>query len=1028
MLNDKQLERMKGKLKRYLNTLKPYVYTKIGDMQLKYLETTERLHNIPADGYKDIAIGDKWGGEGVFAWLTGTAAIDAAHHGKTVYIHTDMGGREAMLWVNGVPAGILTGDHSHDVITLNADGKPIDIAIEYYAGHYIIGCDPLETSSENNFNFTYNGVTLWTKEQDIADFIFDLRTVLQLSSSLEKSSFRRGDVYNCLVELHKILYYSPEDCDASVWRKALADAREIMKPVLSKKNSESAPVVGLVGHSHMDTAWLWTIPETVKKCARTYANQISLMEQFPEYKFIQSSSYHTEVIRLHYPSLFEKIREKVAEGRYEPNGGVWVECDCNVTGGEAMVRQFVWGQRFTRKYFNYTFNCFWLPDTFGYSAAIPQIMKGCGVDYFLTTKISWNDTNKFPYETFYWEGIDGTRVFTHFNIIHAWPDPQTLIGCTNGIGDDVGLQNKNVSRRRIASYGYGDGGGGPMPEMIEMSRRVKDLEGCPKAEHVCVGDFMKDMEAEVVEPPVYRGELYLELHRGTLTNQHEIKYNNRKGEIAMHDLELATVHQAIADGAVAADDKIRPLMNTLLVNQFHDILPGTCIAAAHDDCHREMRDMIAQTKGLIQSAVKTESDANSVTILNNAGFARKEVVYLDGKQSFAPADKSLTYQYVQDMEGKDMLCVGNVSLPSLGSAVVELTDKANGAAQSSAFTYSGTTLETPFAKVEFGADGTICSFYDKTANREVVGKGYALNTLLMGEDMPSSWDNWDIDCDVQLKLKPCSVLKSRNVVSDGSVQFRIRSEYVISDKSSVMQDMIFYAHTPRVDFETIVEWHDKHRLLKASFDTNVMSGFARHEIQFGNCQKPTTRNNSLEQAMFEVANQKFTDISETRYGVAVLNDCKYGVTAEGGSIRLSLHKGGCRPDPRGDEGRHYMTYSFLPHNGEFAADNTVREAYSLNYKPIVYSGKKNLPSLASVDQSNIVIETVKPCEDNDKAFILRMYECEGTFTNAALTLFAGNKGAEETNMLEETITKFPATDNVSLTFKPFEIKTIKVSY
>ncbi|MFQ8600911.1 MAG: hypothetical protein ACLSAP_10235 [Oscillospiraceae bacterium] len=327
-----------------------------------------------------------------------------------------------------------------------APGETVDIAIEFYAGHDVPGCMPFE-DLRKDYDYVFEGIDLCVKNQDIADFLFDIKTLNQLAAKLPDTSFRRAEIINTLTEVHKIIHYAPEDAEEAAWRPALARAREIMRPALSVPNSASAPIAGLIGHSHMDTAWLWHIDETIKKCARTSANQLNLMEQFPEYKFIQSSAYHTELIRRHYPALFERIREKVIEGRYEPNGAVWVECDCNITSGESMIRQFLWGQRYNREQFGYTSNCFWLPDTFGYSAAIPQIMKGCAVDYFLTTKLGWNDTNRFPYENFYWQGIDGTRVFVHFNDTHCWPDPPAT-------GRLDGLSHTNfIATRRFQASG-----------------------------------------------------------------------------------------------------------------------------------------------------------------------------------------------------------------------------------------------------------------------------------------------------------------------------------------------------------------------------------------------------------------------------------------------------------------------------------------------------------------------------------------------------------------------------------------------
>lgn len=1040
MLNDKQINRMLAKLARLEQTLEPYIFKRIREVSVRRFETAEQYHSIPQDDkiFVETKRGDAWGREGVYCWFKGTVSIPEEYRGRAIYINPVVGGYEAMLWVNGVPAGtfatkiVRTGHGNHYCDLLIKNGNPdekIDWAIEFYAGHYIIGTQPFETIDKSDFRYTFDSINLCIKNQDIADFIFDLRTLNQMVDKLDTFSFRRGDIINCLTEVHKTVYYSVEDIDEKQWRPALAKAREIMKPILETKNSASAPVAGIVGHSHMDTAWLWNISETVKKCARTFSNEISLMDQYPEYRFIQSASYHSEMIRKNYPELLEKIKAKVLEGRYELNGAVWVECDCNITSGESMIRQFVWGQKYTQKYFNYTSNCFWLPDTFGYSAAIPQIMKGCKVDYFLTTKLSWNDTNKFPYETFYWEGIDGTAVFSHFNTTHCWPQPKELLEQLDGRDSSNYLQNKQVARKRLVAYGFGDGGGGPEFEMIEMARRVKDLDGCPKAEHVNVGQFMCNLEKEAVNPPTYKGELYLELHRGTLTNQHVIKRNNRKAEIALRNLEFFTVQRAVSEGKVAEDAAIRPLMNTLLVNQFHDILPGTCIARVHDQCYSEMEALMETARNLIEESVITEPEDNTLTVINTLGFDREEIIYLNDCFGQIPSDRNLLMQLVENIHGHEQLCIAKIKLPALGGIVIKLEEGSQDEnVKKSPFIYEANTLITPFARVTFGERGTIESFIDTSVNRELCGKGLPLNTFLMAEDVPTTWDNWDLDADCQLKFTPAGKLINSRIVSNGSIQFRIRNTYQLSEKSTVVQDIVFYSTTPRVDFETIIDWKDKHRFLKVDFNTTIMSNMARHEIQFGHCQKPTTRNNSIEQAMFEVLNHKFTDLSETRYGVAILNDCKYGISVEGSDIRLSLHKGGCRPDPRGDEGIHECVYSFLPHKDNFSAKNVVLPAYNLNVKPIIKSGSKIYKSFARVDSDNVIIETIKPCEENQKAFIMRLYEAEGTFTNTKVSLGMKVKAVEITNMLEETLEVLPTAENIELTFGPFEIKTIKVSY
>lgn len=1041
MMNQPQIERMLSKLRQLEETLDPYIFKKQDELSVSKYETAETLSAVPADDgrYTPVSKGTEWGGERMYCWFKAGYTVPEKLAGEPIYIYPRFGGYEAMLFVNSVPYGNFAyklsmvghGNHYCDLLCLEPkSGQKIEIAIEGYAGHNFPGTQPFEAIEQRTLRYSFESIDICTKNQDIADFIYDLKTLNQLVKAMDKDSFRRADVVNCLAKVHEIVYYSPEHTEEAVWREALAKAREIMKPCLAAKNSASAPTTGIIGHSHMDTAWLWDISETIKKCARTYSNQMAFMDQFPEYKFVQSSAYHLEMMRRHYPQLFEQIKKRIAEGRYEPNGAVWVECDCNITGGEAMVRQFLWGQRYTQKHFGYTSDAFWLPDTFGYSAAIPQIMKGSRVNYFLTTKMTWNDTTVFPYETFNWEGIDGSRAFVHLNCTHNWPTPETLIGRTEGQGQGNYVQQKTVSDSRLISYGFGDGGGGPEFEMIEMARRCKNLEGCPKAEHTTVSEFMQKLEREAVNPNTYTGELYLELHRGTLTNQHTIKRNNRMAERAIRNAEVLTCANAVADGLPASDTAIRPLVETLLVNQFHDILPGTCIQTAHEQAEREVAGVISAATELQKKL--TLAPGSEVSFTNTLSFPYDDVLYLDRADGWVidisteKKNKAVSQQSFRDISGKRRIAVSGIKIPALSSASVAIVNE-EPEAKKSPFRYNGNKLETPFARIAFNEKGYMKSFVDKRNGRELVA-GLPFNTFLFAEDVPRSWDNWDIDADCQQKFRDSAELLNEEVVSEGAVQLRIRRSYKLSSLSSLVQDMVFHAHTPRVDFETVIEWHDKRRFLKTAFDTSVLARQARHEIQFGNVQKPTTRNTQTEQAMFEVVNHKYTDLSETQYGVSILNDCKYGISVEGGNMRLSLHKGGIRPDPRGDEGRHECVYSFLPHTGGFGTESVIHPAYCLNNHPIVSKGGYSMQAPFTLDSVSVIAETIKPCEDEQNAIIVRLYEAEGTFAGCTLTPAETIKGAEETNLLEETIKTLKADKPISLQFKPFEIKTIKLYY
>lgn len=1045
MFTEKQIERVLGKLKRLEKMLETQLFEQTDEMEMGSFVTDGRYHTIPEqENFAPCRKGTVFEGEGIYVWMKGTYQVPEALDGKTLFIRPRVQAYEGMLWVNGIPYGNLAskyvvnthGNHYCDLLKQKVKaGEKIDVAIEFYSHHFVMGTQPLTEERQTDFKIAYEGIDICLKREELSDFYFSLKIANQMAETLEEQSFRRAEVIRALLEVHTLLYY---DFESAGWEEFMEGARRanrILKKLLSSHNAQSAPFAGLIGHSHMDTAWLWNRRETEKKCARTYANQMNLMDQYQDYTFVQSSAYHSDIIKRMYPDLFEQIKKRVAEGRYEPNGGVWIECDCNIPSGEFLIRQFLWGQRFTRENFDYTSDAFWLPDTFGYSASLPQIMKGCGIRYFLTTKMAWNDTNQFPYNTFYWKGIDGSDVLVHFNRTHVWPDPVTM---KENLLEKSGntILEKEVSDMRLISYGFGDGGGGPEFEMIEMATRIADVEGLPRSAHTTVSGFMKTMEAKLYHPSVYCGELYLELHRGTLTNQHVIKRNNRKAEIALHDLEYLCVRQALRRGETASADKTRSLVNSLLVNQFHDILPGTCIPSAHDDAVREVKNVIhtakAETAVILKEMAlqgagteeKAKEEPDTVTLVNSLSFGRTDTVYLPFEGSYA--EEKYPQQLVEALDGKKYLAVAGAKLEGFSSLALHMTTQKP--ESHSVFKQYDNGLETPFYVVCFNEKGFIEALTDKRNGRQIRGNGYALNTFLLAEDVPMDWDNWDIDADCEWKLQDTSQLLSRTCAADGAVEYRIRSTYRLTKKSTLTQDMIFYAHRPEIVFETQINWQDDHRLLKTAFDTNVYTDFTSQEIQFGYIRRSTNRNTSVEKAKFEVPNHKYTDLSESRYGVALLNDCKYGISVEGGSMRLSLHKGGCRPDYRGDKGIHSCTYVLLPHEGSLGVENVVQPAYLLNHPVLLTKGRLQLEPLLTVEADNIIVETVKPAEEEGHCFVVRMYEAEGSRTRTDICFGEAVTEAAETNMLEEIQKVCDNPHKVRAEFRPFEIKTFLVSY
>ncbi|WP_282936134.1 glycoside hydrolase family 38 C-terminal domain-containing protein [Paenibacillus sp. RC67] len=1057
IIHERHIAKTLDKLKKIEQNYADFIFEQKSEIPVRYMETEEHLYEVPAESeaWQPAYSGMTWGNEWGSAWFKGAFTVPMELDGQDIYIRAETDAVEALFWVNGKPRGIFThpkeaenrGNHHTLLLTSRANGgETLVLALEGYAGHPCYGTQPYQTYDSNGgyhnrFKRVYRSVQVMLLREDVQNFVFGLRTLNQLAAAAAVDAFRRSRVIEGLLQVYEVVVQSPDEALESEWRPLLAEALKIMNPLLSAKNGDSAPVAGIVGHSHMDTAWLWTRDETIRKCARTYANVLSLMEQYPEYTFVQSSAFHGELMRRHYPSIFEGMKQRIAEGRWEPNGAVWIECDCNLVSGESMVRQFLKGQKYTQKHFGYTSDVFWLPDTFGYSAAIPQIMAGSRVKYFLTTKLSWNDTNVFPYTTFSWRGLDGTSVLSHFNFIHCWPDAGSLIQRIYGAGYNSNGSNINgrpsgsALGRRLVSYGFGDGGGGPQYEMLEMARRTRDVEGAPRAEHTSVSRFMKEVEESDYVPPIHSGELYLEGHRGTLTQMHQIKRNNRKAEFALRTVELAEVVRRLEEGSLAPEAAVHreELYELLLINQFHDILPGTSIPEVHDRAIQEVGDVISDAEALAITLLSetAASPVEAVTVWNTLSWERCGTLVLDKVPvGMVPADSAYSWQWIRDIAGREKLLIGGTSVPAMGAITLRLRN-GSGSSGNSPFKLEGQRLETPFAIVTFDEYGYIDSFVDRSSGRKLRRSGTdPLNALLMGEDIPRSWDNWDIDRDIATKLKLQTDLISREVVADGPLQLRIRSHYRIGRHSTLLQDMVFRSDSPQVDFETIIDWKDPHQLLKVGFDVNLLSQSARHEIQFGHVERPTHTNTSIEQGMFEICTHKWSDLSESRFGTALLNDCKYGISVEGSDLRLTLHKGGTHPDPRGDVGMHELVYAFLPHSG-FDVKNVVRPAYELNVPPLTIQGASELSftSLAAIDAEHVIIEAVKPSEEDD-AFVLRLYEAERCAVQGAkLKLGMTPKRVSLVNLLEEELEELvPNGTELTLDFRPFEIKTVKIYF
>ncbi len=991
------------------------------------METVDHLRLPPENAeMHEILPGTVWGAEYSNIWVKTTITVPEEADGEILCAIPEVNAVEVLCFKNGKPAGIINsknrqyigGDHAFMFVDACAKaGDVIELAFECYAGHFCPGTQPYDNygrdTDTSDYKRTYNGVTLGMVDKVVRDCVFDLSTVLQMAR-LPGENYLAMKAHECLMDAFPYLIQDIRQADEDEIRESCRMMSEKLAPALEKSHGDlSRGKVGVIGHSHMDTAWLWPVSETIRKCARTYSQALTLMDMYPDYTFMQSSALHLDWMREYYPDIFEGIRQKVAEGRYEPNGGVWVECDCNITGGESMVRQFLYGQRFTEKYLGYRSDSFWLPDTFGYNAAIPQIMQGSGVKYFYTTKMSWSDLNTFPADTFIWRGIDGSEVITHLNRMHLTPDVRTM---TEVVGE---IRDKKSNGQRLAAYGFGDGGGGPTYGMLEYLRRVTDVEGLPEIKPTTASGYMQTLEERRDKLPLFDGELYLEFHRGTLTQMHDVKRNNRLAETSLRTMELFNVLSG-----EATNERRDPLYKVLLCNQFHDILPGTSIQKVYDVTGAEMRALLAESKEITDAYAAKMSDGaeGKLSVYNPLSFDRSGVIELDG----AIGIKGRPAQVYADADGNAKTAVQAI-VPAMGALTFDVTEPAEAKRAFTTFEVVDGVLNTPYYKVKFDENGYISSLFDIRVNREVARQGAApLGTLWLGEDVPTAYDNWEIEDDIFRKLAPVTELVSSEVVSDGAVEYRVRNTYNMGRATTAVVDTVFYAGDPRIDYQMKLDWNEKRTLLKVGFDVDVRAMFVKNEIQFGHVERPTTRNTSLEAAKFEVCNHKWSDISESRYGVALLNDCKYGISVEGSDMRLTLHKGGCRPDPTGDKGVHYMTYSLLPHVGAFSAETVVQPAYVLNNPVVVVGGTLDAAPICSISAPNVICEAVKNAEDVEGAYVLRLYECERNTTNCKVWL-KDAKRVWRTNMLEETQDEL-ALDHgtVALTVKPFEIVTLLV--
>lgn len=943
---------------------------------------------------------DFWGGkQDSHAWFSFRVTLPEKEGVYRLKINTNLGGWDAvnpqlMAYVNGKLAQGLDTNHTHLYVTDDCDvmlyaysGQKIDARLSLF----VVLEEVCEKSEKLAFDLEVPYISLSYTDKESKEYADAIRL---LNRAIDMVDFRRPH--------------------SAAYEKSAEAASDFLRREYYEKLGGHSPItVKMLGHTHIDIAWQWTLLQTREKVQRSFATVLMLMDRYPEFRFFSSQPVLYQMFKEECPDLYERLKERVKEGRWEAEGAMWTEADCNLSSGESLVRQIVVGKKFFKEEFGADNRILWLPDVFGYSAALPQILKKSGVDYFVTTKITWNDTNRMPYDAFRWEGLDGTEVLTYFITTQEKTKEPTVNYCTYVgfaepkmvAGTAARFAQKGMTDEVLMPYGWGDGGGGPSREFIENIRRMRyGIPTCPKTEIGGALEFLRKFEKKAAADgkfPRWSGELYLEYHRGTYTSAANNKKNNRRSEYLLMNAEWLSVAEGVLLSGKYPKAALDKNWEIVLHNQFHDILPGSSIKEVYERCDVEY----AAVKEEVGALVKNALEHIAFSVKTQGGY----VVF--NPHSFVNSG------YVQTENG--VFYAENV--PAKGYKVILP------AAAENVPVCRGKTLSNEYYDIVFDDTYHIVSLYDKRAAREVLK---APAGLIAYEDYPYDYDAWELSDYYRDKPWKVEDVLRAEPVSEGE-RCGMRVTYRFGD-SSIEQTTWIYARSPRIDMDFDVDWREEHIMLKNEFPVDIRADYATYDVQFGAAKRTAHNNTSWDTAMFEVCAHKFVDYAEYGYGVSLMSDCKYGYSVKNGVMTVSLLKCATFPNPDSDKGRHTFRCSLLPHIGDYREAGVLRQAYDLNVPmAAVRVGRQNGAlgesySLAAVKEEGVVLETIKRAEESGD-IVCRAYEAFGRRTRARITLGFAAKKVYLCNLLEENEREIPL-DGKTFTaeFRPFEIHTFKI--
>ncbi|MFE9769326.1 alpha-mannosidase [Streptomyces sp. NPDC005808] len=970
--------------------------------------------------YEPFTLGTTWGGPWATTWMRASAEIPAQWSGRRVEAVFDLGfdltkgpGGQAEGLVHDAQGSPMQGLHPYSRSVLLADsatgGDRVDLLVELAANPPIVASAGLhihhgspETAGTAHI-YRLEQAEIAVREDDVWHLIHDIEVLDELMHELPVGSSRRHEILHALRRAAAAV--DPTDV-----ANTAAAARDLLADALSRPAHASAHTVAAVGHAHIDSAWLWPVRETVRKCARTFTNMTTLAQEYPELVFACSSAQQYAWMKEQRPEIFARMKKAAADGNWVPVGGMWVEADGNLPGGEALARQLVYGRRFFAEEFGVEQKGVWLPDSFGYTAAYPQLARLAGAEWFLTQKLSWNETNRLPHHTFDWEGIDGTRVFTHFPPVDSYVASLTARELAHA---ESNFADKGVATRSLAPFGHGDGGGGPTRSMLEKARRLRDLEGSPKVVVESPDEFFAAARAERDRLPVWRGELYLENHRGTYTSQARTKRGNRRAEALLREAELWAATAAVRAGAPYPYEQLESLWRRVLLNQFHDILPGSSIAWVHRQAEREYAEIHAELETVIADAMGRLPGGPA--LLNAGPLARREVVA------------------VPESAGGQRLSDGRTAvLAEVGPLASGGTVEAPREAVTAEAKDGGFVLDNGVLTVVVDRRGLLTSVYDHTAQRESIAPGTVGNLLQLHPDDPNLWSAWNIDTYYRDTVTDLDEAESVTLVDEGPLLATVRVERA-HGSSRFVQYVELAAESRQVTVRNDIDWQERDTVLKAAWPLDVHAERESAEIQFGHVQRPTHENTSWDAARFELWAHRWVHVGERHWGAALVTDSTYGhdvrrdTREEGGTtttVRLSLLRAPHSPDPEADRGSHSFSYALLAGAG---IEEAIAGGYALNLP--LRPAPADAPALVVLDSTDVLVESVKLADDRSGDVVVRLYEACGGAASARLSAGFALAAVFDCDLLEQPereLALVPGEAATGLRFRPFQIRTLRL--